>query len=311
MGQFVHDTIEPSSTVDAEGFTVVSAASLWEATSDLSDSSYAKKTATGSTGMLLGLTNPTALPAFAQIVGIRVTARVNRPNPPTVPGIDFVFPGYRTAAGLQTSFLAPTPTPATITNFVGPVWATKTDGTRWTLADIDALNFWLRCPGDNGNADTSRARIYQLSVEVLINRAPTATPLTPNGVLTTTTKPVYVWTYADADGDAQEQVRVKLFSGSGAVTDPEIETTRLLWDSGPIFTGGNNVLQPFPLEASASYRWASKAADAGSNGSYGPWNQVGFSTSITPPPAPTATTAVNTAQARIDVHPVAGAGGAT
>jgi hypothetical protein len=311
MGQFVHDTLVPNSTVAAEGFVAVGAADLHTATSDASDSSYVKKTtAAGNTGMILGLTDPTALPAFAQLVGIRLKLRYNRPAPPTIPGLDFTLPGYETAGGEQYSFLAPS-APASITDVAGDVWTAKRDGNAWTMADLNGLKFWHRHTSDQGNADGSRCRAYQLGVEVLINRAPTATPTFPTGVVTTTTRPVYTGTLSDPDGDTIERLRIKLFSGSGAVGDPETEVARLLWDSGEMFTSSFSSHGPYVLAASASYVWAAKAADAGSNGSYGGWTQQGFSTNITPPPIPTASTSTDVDTASIDVLPVAGSGGAS
>lgn len=67
-------TIRPDSTVSNTGWTA-STTTLWQDTSDQSDTTYMSATADGSVAVL-GLANPS--PAFLSVTGIVVTARIRR-----------------------------------------------------------------------------------------------------------------------------------------------------------------------------------------------------------------------------------------
>ena len=297
MGFSLHATLDPDAALATTNWTVTGTGSFVTALSDGSDGTYARQNAYPGASLTMGLADTPALPSqWTQFTGVRVNLRVENTTVIT----DAVTARLQLPSGnIGQTFSVPAL--SGIIELAGPIWYSRPDGVPWSAADINAMTCNV--------AEVVGSRVYKLSVSVFINWAPTLSP-SPLGTVTTTTRPWYPWAYSDIDGDPQERVGIKLFSGSGAVLDPETETARLLWDSGAIITAGNSYQQPFPLDAAASYRWAIHGMDAGST-FWGPWNQDVFSTSITPPDAPTVYVIADQPNNRVLVLPEPGGGAST
>jgi hypothetical protein len=297
VGFTVHDTLIPDAVLDASNWIVVGTGSFVTALTDASDATFGAQATYPGPGLEMSLSDSSALPSYAQISGLRLKTRMQTGSSP-----GFIGLGIRSDAGDQAYSV--TVWPVTATDYEGPVWARRVDGAAWTLADVQNLR--LLALGVGGGV-----RLIKASVEVLINNAPVTVAVSPTGTITTTTRPVYLWSFSDSDGDSEERVGIKLYSGTGAVANfDDSSDPRLLWDSGAIFTSGLTYKQPFPLDAAAGYRWAVHAMDVGS-GSWGPWASQTFTTSITPPSAPTALFDYVPADQALLIRPSPGGGATT
>lgn len=305
MGLYLHTLLFPDSSV-ANGTAAVGAASVWQALDDQLDTSYVYQ-ATSNQGYLLTLSAPAALPAFSQITGVKALVRASRPTVPS--GVVVKWTGTLILPGVGLHVFQLNNLLSAINWWDSPIYALRPNGQPWTVADLNALTT-TGSGGDHARVLAERARIYEVFIEVYINRAPTATPLSPLGLTTTSTRPAFIFDYIDEDNDLQERVHIKVFSGLGAVANPETETARLVLDSGVVFSGLEYYQFAASLTADADYRWAVKVADAGSNGAFGPWAQESFTITIARPPIPTATVVTQQALNRYDIRPVAGTGGA-
>lgn len=299
MAPSLHASLVPDSVLVAGSWTPTGAGTIVTALGDANNATYASYS--GSPSLLfVGLANPSALPSYAQIVSVGFHVVASRPSGTAT----HVRLALANAAG-QLNFDLPTVATGA-TAYDSPQWALQPDGTPWTIAAINETYFFVI---DYPDA-TGPVRIHEVYATVYINNAPVVSAITPSGTVTTTTKPLIGWTVTDANGDVVERVRVRVFSGSGAVTDPETETARLLYDSGVLYqiTTTHKLTQDL---ANASYVVAVKAADAGSNGSYGAWAQQSFTMSVTIPPDPTFSVVTNQTAQQHEILLTAGAGVST
>lgn len=155
-------------------------------------------------------------------------------------------------------------------------------GGGFTQADLDAMQIVLLPLNGAGGI-----RITEAYLTVQYNQRPTVVASSPadGATLVDLTRPTVAWTYSDPEANPCERIRVKVFSGAGAVTNPDTETARLVYDSGELLTAATSHKIATPL-ANGAYRWAVKAADALSNGRYSLWTQRSLTVTFTPPPVP-------------------------
>lgn len=138
--------------------------------------------------------------------------------------------------------------------------------------------------------DGATAKITQLQVGVYYNQPPVivATLPTAGATITDTAQPTVGGTYSDGDGDAMEALHVRVFSGTGAV-DPDSETARLVYEW--IGYAGAFSHHIGTSLANGGYTWAARASDAGSNLRFSAWVTSTFTVNVTPPGAPTVSSA--------------------
>lgn len=296
MASVLHAFMFVDSVVLAGGWVPTGAGSINTALSDSSDTTYAAQSG-GSGELVVGLGNPTAVPAFAQITAVGFWVVANRPSGDGTTSFSLV-----TSTGGRLVF-GPT-LKASIDTYFSPQWSLKPDGTRWTTADVNALVWAAQDLG------AGLAHAIDVVGLVYVNHAPTISSVGPTGTVSTSTQPLITWAYADSDGDACERVRVKVFSGSSSVGDPETETVRLVYDSGVLFQTATQHQMSEAL-ANGDYRVAVKAADAGSNGSFGGWTQAGFTISVSLPPTPVWSVVENQDDQRYEILVAPGAGVST
>lgn len=148
------------------------------------------------------------------------------------------------------------------------------------------------------NGQITAHNVYQLWVEVGYNQAPVATATGPTGAITTPT-PTVTWTYSDPETDAQERLHVKCFNsaqyGAGGFNP---DTSACDYDSGVIFSGVPSHTLVSPLVNTSTYRAYVQTADVGSNGRFGAWTFIGFTTSYPAPNNPSFTVSGDTTWAR-------------
>ena len=304
MGLYLEAILLPDGSV-ANGAAPVGEATIHAALGDGLDTSYVSNSISDvAFGLTFGAMG--APPVGSQITGVQAIVRANRP---TIPAAGQKWYGAFQVGAFGIFSFTLNNLLTSIEYWDSPIYAKRPDGRPWTLGDIQILTA-VGSGLDFSLPAGERARIYEFIVQVFINRAPTITSITPSGTITDTTRPQWTWVYTDLDLDPQERIRIKVFSGSGSVLDPDTEATRLLWDSGEMFTGVNTFKQTVPILANASYRVAIKAADAGSNGAYGLWTQVSLTITIPQPAVPTATVVANQTENRYDIRPEVGTGGA-
>jgi hypothetical protein len=186
-------------------------------------------------------------------------------------------------------------------------------GSAFTQADIDAIR--LNMQAFPAGSPTS-GRVYESYIDVEYNLAPVVTITAPSegGTITTTTRPVVTWTFTDTENDPQESYQVKVFSGAGAVSNPETEVARLVEDSGRVYS----IAQTYTLATNLGngvYQVYVRISDAGSAGRWSDWTLAAANNSwtqnVTFPGAPTITATVDSTTKRVRLDVTAATSGHT
>ena len=248
------------------GWSLTGAASLSAALSDDLDTSYVASS--GSTaGNCTFSCPPTSFPALSQIRS--VTPRYRFKHLTTPSGVN----GLRVELTGETfSATGPDWTQGT-TNFATYTGVTRTinpnTGLPWAAADFNVntlSGFFTTTYG----LSWINSQVAELYFDVVYNEAPVTSGVGVTSNLTT--KPTVTWTYTDPENDNQERYRVKIYAGSGTISDPD--NTTALYDSGEVLSSFNqhNVTAALPgSPAGTTYRIYVKTADVGSSGRYGLW----------------------------------------
>lgn len=272
----------------------VGAATIWQALSDNSDSTYMDTTTAGNGGGV-DLTTFT-IPALAIVR--RVTTRLRAKGAGTIQVNLWVG---SSVIGNTTPILTSTITTYTVGSYTSPPGFF---GGPWSQAAIDSLQAAFF------SSDTSN-QAMALYIDVVYNRAPTATVTGPTGTITSSSRPAVTWTYSDPEGDAQERYRVKIFSAAqygAAGFNPATSTAT--WDSGQVLSAATTAT-PANL-ANGTYRAYVQVADVGSGGRWGNWSAFsGFTVNIPTPAAPTVTATAEPSNGRVTLTVTDGNGSLT
>lgn len=183
--------------------------------------------------------------------------------------------------------------------------------------DSSTINV-LRCSFSDSGTSAGRARIYDVSYDIVTTPLPTVSITDIDGdssspySVTTTTRPVLNFTYAQADGVGQNGAQVRVFTSTK--TDPTNDTA-LVWDSGvlgnvgSVTIGSPTTTYPSGVDLSngTTYyvyvRVGTSPSGIAYNRVWSAWGSgtasstITFSVSLTAPTAPTLTSSWNTANA--------------
>lgn len=221
-------TIRPNVVHSGGGnYTVTGAASASAALSDDSDSSYIRKTGTGTADIIIGF-GTFSLTSSQIIRQIRLRARAQTPTSSgkiafalgtRVSGVNYFTPAY-TVKGLQST-----------QTFTGAYYTSSPDGATWNQARLDAVRIQVT----DYRSTTDRAYVYELYADVDVANAPTCSVTAPTASVTTTAKPDVSWTYSDTDGDGQTFYQVKVFSQAQYTAGTfDVNTSTATWTSGRV-----------------------------------------------------------------------------
>jgi hypothetical protein len=304
--------IRPNSvTSGSANFTATGAANLHVATSDNSDSSYIRKTGSGTASVIIGF--GTSAIANNEIVRrVRLRARVQTPTSDGklnlalgTHSISRVLArgGNNTKQNWFTAALAVRGQNAT-GEVVGPWYSTAPNGSTWTQALIDEARIQVTEYRDS----TDRAYVYELYIDVDKTTQPTVSVSDPSGTVTTTAAPDITWTFTDTDLEAQSYYEIKIFDEAAytaAGFDPGSATP--VWTSSQVASTSNTATVGTYL-GNGSYRCYVRAAKS-INGSpfWSAWAYSAFTISLTPPTTPTVTVAWDAATNKTTVTAVGAA----
>jgi hypothetical protein len=224
-------TVRPNATASGASLYSITggAATIHEALSDNSDSTYIKKSnsVVGSADVVVDM-GTTTISASQRVKQVRVRARCSTPNDS---GKINIYLGSRIDnANYFFSGLAIRGTNS-ITTFVGPYYNSAPNGQSWTQASINGL----RVKVEEYKDTTDVASTFELFVDVDVAAQPTVTVTAPTGTISTSAAPDVTWTFADTDGETQSYYQIKVFSAAqyGAPTfNPATSTAT--YDSGEI-----------------------------------------------------------------------------
>lgn len=273
--------VRPDSTNSgASNFTVTGAATLHAATNDNSDSTFVRKTGTGTKSAIVGF-GTTALGASQTVSRVRVRARVQGPTSATklnlqlgtrVDGVNYFSSALAVRGVVATG------------EVVGPWYAASPDGGSWDQARIDNLRCQITDYKDSGD----RGFVYELYIDVDIANQATVTVSAPTGTVTTTSKPDVSWSVTDPDGDIATSYQVKVISSAtytAAGFDPS--TSAASWDSGQV-TGTDVSASVGDFLLNGTYRaYVRVAKDVNGVPFWSGWAFSQFTISLSPPTVPT------------------------
>ena len=219
-------TVRPNIVHSGSGnYAVTGAASASAALSDDSDSSYIRKSGTGTSDIIIGF-GTFSLTSSQVIRQVRLRARAQTPTSfakvsfalgTRVSGINYFTPAY-TVKG----------TAATQT-FTGAYYTSSPDGATWDQARLDSLR--IQVTDFRQNLD--RAYVYELYADVDVANAPSCSVTAPTASVTSTGKPDVSWTYSDSDGDGQTFYEVKVYSSAQYTAGTfDVSTSTPTWTSG-------------------------------------------------------------------------------
>lgn len=228
-----------------------------------------------------------AKPTGAQVRQARIRVRAKLA---ALVGVPAVYPALRINGSLYSSSSFGVP------QGFGTAWNTFeviVSSHDFSQAEIDSFQVGILFVENNGGAAT--VDFAETYLDIYYNERP-ATPAITAPVdedggtagiqVTSTNKPTFTATYSDPEGDTLERFRLKIFSGTGVVADPTNETTRLVYDSGEVFSSNpsHTITQVLANAGYIAY-WAN--ADQGSNGRYSAWSAgYAFTMATTPTPTP-------------------------
>lgn len=274
-------TVRPNGTPSGGGsFTVTGAATAHAALSDNSDTSYIRKSATGTASIILG-NGTITLTSDQAVRQVRVRGRVEATETDSKGNL---YLGVRTDGVNYFTSAVPIRGVTAKGEVAGPWYAVAPDGGAWTQEKINEV----RTQFTDYRDAAQRVYVYETYVDVDVATRPTTTVTAPTGSVTTTSRPEISWTYADTESEAQTYYRAAVFDDatytSGAF-DPE--TSAGEWDSG-VITSEDTSTTVGALLVDGTYRVYVKTAKT-LNGSpfWSEWAFSGFTVSLTPPPTPT------------------------
>lgn len=276
--------LRPDATVSgASNYTVTGGTTVHGVTSDNSDTTYVRKSGTGTKSAIVTFGNYTVNSAET-IKRVRLRARTSTPTSSgkvnlqlgaNISGSNYYFP----ALGIRGT--------TTLGEVTGAWQTAAPDGASWDQSRLNAL----RCQLTEYRDSTDRGYVYELYVDVDLASRPTLTVDSPTGTVTTTAKPEIAWTYSDTDGEAQTYYEIKIFSaaqyGAGGF-DPSTSTPT--WTSG-VVSSTEGTAQVGTFLTSATYRaYVRVAKTVNAAAFFSDWAYSAFTLSLTPPPTPTVTT---------------------
>lgn len=227
------------------------------------------------------------LPATAQIRSVRPWMRILESSGTSVLKlrlVDLVTDDWASETSYSPSNV--------IVDKAGVVSANHPTGAAWT----PALLYQTAVSVGSGSAPQDHF-VFRLWADVVVNYAPVAVVSMLN--LNLTSQPTVSFTYTDPEGNALERSHVRVFSsaqyGAGGF-DPATSTATA--DSGARVSS-SLTWQVSTALPNGTYRAYVKVADAGSGGRYGDWAFVQFTSTVTPPAAPTITAVADPTNARV------------
>jgi hypothetical protein len=160
---------------------------------------------------------------------------------------------------------------------------------------------------DDSGTSASRATIYEAYVEVQTAALPTVVIDSVDNdasapyVVTTTSRPTIAWTTSQADGFPQQQWRLKIFTAATAT--PDTTTTGLVYDSYVQYDNADAWNIETDLATGTTYYAYVKVSTASApynpDDGWSSWASLTFSTSFTPPTAPTCSVSYSTPLERV------------
>lgn len=220
-------TYQPTSSPQLGNWSVVGAATAWQAVSSGSNSDYVELPPgicrLPSQVIEFGFPTP-SIPTGARVysVGVRRTVQLVAPTPPTVTCFHWFgcLSGLIQVAGqaqqLHTQFFSST----LPTNPVPGGWMTESvytsttapDGTAWDLTtNLSSGNFLYQM----GRGDTASTTIFvsEVYLDITYQTQSTVTVTAPTGTVTTT-QPTVTWTYSSANSQPQQGYQVAVYTAA-------------------------------------------------------------------------------------------------
>jgi hypothetical protein len=219
-------TLRPVATGQAGVWSVVGAASAWQALSDNSDSTYVQAVPTCRLPvdvMAVSFGTP-SVPAGAQIYSVGVRRRIQtvvgyriqcchwfRCNGPLAAITAIIFGIIRFFFG---SWCPVQPITAWVEEDL-PATTTDPNGNAWTLNSFATLYY------EFGKIDQTGTplRVSEAYLDVVYDQQSTVTVTAPTGTITTTCRPTVQWVYASPDSNPQSAYQVAIYTAAqvGAV----------------------------------------------------------------------------------------------
>ena len=290
-------TIKPNGdNVATTGVSPTGAATVWQALSDSSDSSYVDFDSYAD--VVRCTMEDVTLPTGGVLKSAQLAARCA--YTPSSPG-DLTARIY--------DGIGPTYTPVVTTNAVN--WSTPTTIYSSLAALTNGVGVLNSALFDVYS--TKSLRLYELSAAITYVAQPVAVVTNPTGAITTTNKPQAAWsTTLDSDGGTQTAYDVKVFSaaqyGAGGF-DPATSTPTI---ASGITASSAATWQPTTTLADGTYRTYVRVGQT-VNGTtfWSAWSYSAFTLAVDLPAAPTLTLTAENTGGRIKIDSIHNAGTAT
>lgn len=280
------------------GWTRTGGASDHGALSDASDATYLTNNliANPTNSMFLGITAH-AFATTDQIKTVKFNLRSSSPDYQAVGGkltdaSTYVNLSNGTFSQFTSSSIQSTNQTLNVT---GQPFA---DPTIWNAYNTGGILLEFHNSGGGGGDGSTNLYVYEASVTIGYNQAPSATFVSPSGTVGSLV-PTLTMNYADPENDQMERFQVRIFSTAQySIGGFDPASSPATFDSGEVF---NNVVSSFnwtyrptsPLITGTTYKAYVRVSDLGSSGRYGGWTASStftVSPSLPATPSMTATT---------------------
>lgn len=284
-------TIRPDETTTNQNWTLSTGTTPHTLVNDDSDATYCQAQA-GGWLLVFGFTTPT-IPAYSTIKSVSVRVR-RRGNSNAWLDVAIGYPPQSSGDSYHSIVLSSKEKPSStiLTKTYGSL-VKAPGGAEWENSTI-LPNIQVAVSA----ADTN-IRVYEVYLDVEYSEAPTCVVTSPLGEIVGTQVPAVDFAYSSPEDATQERARAKIFTDAQYNT-PGFgpDTTLPFWDSGVVLTSAPSLTIGTPLPPD-NYRVYVKAADAGSNGRFGPWATADFTMGGQLPRVPTLSAEVDNDNRRI------------
>lgn len=282
-------TLRPNANWNNASLFTISggSASVWQALSDSSDSTYITRTSTTAPAFYEAEFGTQALASSEKVVSVNVRARFTMGSANSI--TQFSLGVITDRNGRTVSYSVPVSkqgSQGTITTIDMALNLTSSPtGADWTQTALDNLIVKF---ADNGLTSGDRASLYELYIDIVTTTQPTVTVTAPSGTVSDTSFPSVTWTYADSEGDPQSAYQIKIFDSTtygGGTFSPDTSTATV--DTGVIASTNDGATLEVDLADSTTYRAYVKVAQS-VNGSnfFSDWAYSQFSIDVDAPATP-------------------------